>query len=223
MPTETKSEIGTAVVVGNPKSYALTAGKAYPVISVTGRRITIVNDNNITAAYMASVFRNEGKEEAIAKAAPKAVVYPTVDEILATFNYNITEGNISFDVQGNAVVINASLGNSGTSISCGIRQISGLNDFFEICTEYFEQELGHLPAELRDSIIDALFTASVLKFMENVTSVGLFLASTNTNHTEFARINALLAPYTVQSHTCDNPNSGNEIKLWVLEQQFDNE
>jgi len=209
------------VIVGNPKSFALTAGKEYNVLARDGKKISIVNDNNITASYYLSVFRGEGKA---VKPKEKAVVLPTVEEIMATFNYDIGEGNVSFQVQGLNHSIDTTLGNAGSAISCGIRQIFGLNIFIDVFTEYFEEEaLAHLPAELRDTVIDAMFLESVKKIMQNTTNVGMFLASTNTDYAEFDRIEAQFADLTIMNHTRINPNTGNEIKVWVLDQQFEHQ
>jgi hypothetical protein len=210
------------VIVGNPKSFALTQGNTYDVIERDGRKITIVNDNNVTSTYYASVFKDEGKSKAKAEAKPKAVVLPTTPEIMESFNYDLENGTIGFEVQGNPFVFATGLGNASTNISCGVRQIFGLNNFIDSCTEYLEENLPHIPAELRDEIVDAMFVAGVKALMENVTQVAMFLASTNTNYAEFSRLDAQLSPMTVASHTRMNPNSNNEIKVWVLDQQFTN-
>tara|TARA_R110000822_G_scaffold302649_2_gene426965 strand:+ start:17514 stop:18143 length:630 start_codon:yes stop_codon:yes gene_type:complete len=204
------------VIVGNPKGFALTQNKVYDVIEREGRKITIVNDNNITTSYYASVFKNEGKE--VVKAAPKV---PTVDEIIETVVIDLGQGAITFSISGAQFVVNNTLGNAGTNISCGIRQIFGINTFYDVFTEFLENEAAQLPAALRAQLVDALFKESVERLMQNVeTQVGLFTASTNTNYNEFTRIDNVLTPMTVANHTRINPNSGNEIKLWVLDQQY---
>tara|TARA_R110000851_G_scaffold315229_3_gene477580 strand:- start:8445 stop:9092 length:648 start_codon:yes stop_codon:yes gene_type:complete len=210
------------VKVGNPKSFALTQGKEYDVIarSADSKKITIVNDNNITASYFGSVFQNAGNVEKKA-AKPKAVVLPTVEEVMSTFHYDIGNGNVSFSVQGAEYEQSVVLGNASSNISCGIRQIFGLNTFIDSFTEFFENELNHIPATLRDELINAMLKASIMNIMENTTQVAMFVASTNTNYAEFGRIDAQLTPMTVSSFSRMNPNSGNEIKLWVLNQQFE--
>ena len=205
------------VVVANPKSFALTQNREYPVISKSDRKITIVNDNNITASYYSSIFKDI--VTAPKKKEPQAVVLPTVDEIIATFAYNLAANTISFSVQGTEHTIPYNLGNSGTSVSCGVRQISGLNEFFDVCTEYFEDNIDVLPVDLRNQVIDAMFGGSILAVMTNTTEVAMFILSTNTNYDEFSRIDAVLSIFSVADYTRNNPNSGNDIKLWVLNQQ----
>lgn len=206
------------VRVSNPKNFALTQGKEYEVIARNGRKISVINDNNITAEYFASVFQGEGAEVAPSKE-KKAPVLPTVQEVLATFIYDFNNNRLSFNIQGNNFTIDFVLGNSSTLISCGIRQIYSLNDFYDTLTEFFEEEISQIPAQLRNDIIDAMFVKSVEAVMQNVAGqVGMFVLSTNENTDYFPRMDNKLQPLSVVTHSMVNPNSGNPIKLWILTQ-----
>lgn len=206
------------VKVANPKNFALTQGKEYEVLARDGRKITIVNDKNVQAAYFCSVFENEGAEPK--KAAPKKPALPTANQVLDTFVYNMNANRIEFVVLGANFSIDIILGNSGTDVSCGIRQIFDINNFYDTLTEFFEEELPHIPVELRNTIIDGMFRKSVETVMHNVAdTVGMFIVSTNENTDYFPRVDSQLQPLTVASHSRVNPNSGNPIKLWILNQQ----
>lgn len=210
----------STVKVVNPKHFALTKGKEYDVLSTEGRQVSIVNDNNVTSSYWLSLFAEGKKDKEVAEPEP-VVVIPTADVILATLIVSTTE--INFTVNGSNYNTLNILGDSGTQISCGIRQISNVNAFIDVITEYIESELEELPAATRNEVVMAIFRKVILAQMQNVTAVGMFLVSTNTNYSEFARIDTILTEFTVASYTRENPNSGNEIKIWVLDQQFDND
>ena len=215
------------VKVGNPKDYNLTQGKLYELIQRDGNKLLIINDNNVQAFYYKTVFIGDGaevKEEAqkpVAVAAPVKPAFPTINAISKTFKYDLDNGKLSFSIDKDQHELELMLGNSGTEVSPAIRQIFHINEFYDSLTEYLENEIEDLTPKMRTEMVDMFFKMSVEAVMKNVkASVNMFVASTNTNYANFKSLCAILDPMSLGKFDKKNLKTGNNIRLWTLNQQF---
>lgn len=220
------------VKVANPKNYALTQGKPYEVLERDDNRVKVVNDHNVQAWYSKKLFFNGGKnlsdaqlqqaleENDMAPVAPAVPAFPDVNQVLEGLNYNIDAGRLEFTVGDNAHTVPIQLGNSSTEVSGAMRQIFKINDFYEALTEYLEENVEGADAAWRAAFVDGAFSKGVKALMANVQdTVKYFMVSTNENYASFNRINGVLTPLTVASDVSVNPQTGNNIKVWLLRQQ----
>ena len=114
----------------NPKNYKLTQGKVYEILDEEDGYFLLVNDSNKTVRYYSDLFGDV--EEAVEEVAPPPPPARTETDVISSLNvtYNHQRCTVTYvDLNNQTVNFQTStIGISGTDISCGIRQISGIND-----------------------------------------------------------------------------------------------
>lgn len=180
----------------NAKNYALTVGKEYNVVE-QGNYYVLTNDNNKNQRYYKTLFEDVVEEVEIPQ---------------STFSFNNTLLKIddeSLDLSDN---IHTSY------VSCGISEFTNLNGLF-----YFVNKSNfNLTDEVRKNILK-----EALDVIWNFNECPILLLSTNNNDDENEEINEY---YLQQKSIINevflgniteienqfNPNSDNEITLWVI-------
>lgn len=201
------------VVCKNPKGYKLTKGKEYPYTAKRNGYFYIVNDNGKKVKYYEDLF-DKPKVIREAKPVPKK---DTMEQILNTAGINLnTNGNgghrIYFTMDGRRISFNASVSmNLDSSISCGIKQVSGLNGLANSIVNGTPNNvpnranfMRHLYSKIISTVVDAC-------------SAGLVIMSTNTNAGNYSSVINCLDDIADQSIETHNPNSGNRIKMWTFD------
>lgn len=202
----------STVTVKNPKSFALTKSKKYEVLAEENNRVRIVNDNNIQAFYSLKLFKD-----------PKPVV-PILEEVKNSIVFDYNGGNnpqLTLTILGEAYSIPAELSMGESPISCGIATIKHINRFMTRKLAFIEAlNINGIDLPFKQNVVKAMFETAILGTMDaKAATYSMFLLSTNTNFDNFAMIDDILGAMIVADYTTMNPNSENEIKLWVLTQQ----
>lgn len=206
---------------GSNKS--IKKGNVYEVISETENRYSILNDKGIQKNYSKTLFKEEKKEIVV------------VNEINAETSVSAGGNSIDFHVEikiegfenfVDSFSIGAIL---DTDISCGIKQISGVDDimrFFNVLQEDFNDFIVENNININEDIDKDEFFKEIVAslfqdFLAEFESTSLYLLM-STNITENEDYNQFVIDELDNiSETTelsgDNPNSGNTIKLWVLQ------
>jgi len=189
------------LVCKNPKNYNLTAGKSYTVLEQIDHMITILNDTGKAANYNINLFE------------PLAVPFSINIEnnvVTVTKNNNTTETFSTLEFV-----------NKQTSyISCGIKEFSGINAL----TDYIDN-IDNVNTEQKIEILTAVLNHYLTD------DISMLLISTNTStdindeavqtqlvqrlHLIRSSFNQLL-DVEISDINNYNPNSGNQIVLWIL-------
>lgn len=226
---------------GNTKSISLNA--SYTVISETEKRYALVNDKGIQANYCKSLFteevatptRTRAPRVAAVPVAPAPVAVPNtqINEVDVTVSINYDDEENEFNVSlvattesgfrhENSIILKE----TSTSISCGIFQLTSLDNLCNTITLFKEQiftQLNNLQNTDVNVSQDDINTADILEsvineLVENAEDTGLLLLSTNTNSVlttpAYREVLDRMSATTVETL---NPNSGNRIKLWTLQ------
>ena len=226
---------------GNTKS--ISVNTSYTTISETEKRYTLVNDKGIQANYCKSLFteevatptRTRAPRVAAVPVAPAPVAVPNtqINEVDVTVSVNYDDEENEFDVSlvattesgfrhENSIILKE----TPTSISCGIFQLTSLDNLCNTITLFKEQiftQLNNLQNTDVNVSQDDINTADILEsvineLVENAEDIGLLLLSTNVNSTlttsEYREVLDRMSATTVETL---NPNSGNRIKLWTLQ------
>ena len=226
---------------GNTKS--ISVNTSYTTISETEKRYTLVNDKGIQANYCKSLFteevatptRTRAPRVAAVPVAPAPVAVPNtqINEVDVTVSVNYDDEENEFDVSLVATTEsgfrhenNITLSENTTSISCGIQQLTSLDNLCNTITLFKEQiftQLNNLQNTDVNVSQDDINTADILEsvineLVENAEDTGLLLLSTNVNSTlttsEYREVLDRMSASVVETL---NPNSGNRIKLWTLQ------
>ena len=226
---------------GNTKS--ISVNTSYTTISETEKRYTLVNDKGIQANYCKSLFteevatptRTRAPRVAAVPVAPAPVAVPNtqINEVDVTVSVNYDDEENEFNVSLVATTEsgfrhenNITLSEKTTSISCGIQQLTSLDNLCNTITLFKEQiftRLNNLQNTDVNVSQDDINTADILEsvineLVENAEDTGLLLLSTNVNSTlttsEYREVLDRMSASVVETL---NPNSGNRIKLWTLQ------
>lgn len=206
------------LICTNPKHYKLTLDKKYLVIEDEGETILIINDNNKTARYYKDLFE-EVEEEVIPE--PEPVVVRTEQDLIDS----ITSDGLNttyVDFNNQIVVINNTLSitSNENAFSCGIKKInnisSQLEEIYDMITETADTAEEDLSL-LTKAIIKHHFKNFIRVRSVGDYSGGIFLMSCNItgdNCLDEEIVDILNEISDFNTEPENNPNSGNQIKLW---------
>ena len=198
----------------NPKNYKLTQGKIYEILDEEDGYFLLVNDSNKTVRYYSDLF--DDIEEVIEEVAPPPPPARTEADVISSLNVTCGDQRCTVtyvDLNNQTVYFQTStIGISGTEISCGIRQISGINNILSSIDNNVSTADDDL-LELRKEIVKRVIS---LLIHYNRGNTRWMLMSTNSDdcYEDYFDVFDSLAQTNLGWET--NPNSGNEIKLWVF-------
>ena len=198
----------------NPKNYKLTQGKVYEILDEEDGYYLLVNDSNKTVRYYSDLFADG--EEPVEEVAPPTPPARTEADVISSLNvtYNDQRCSVTYvDLNNQFVTFQTStIGITGTEISCGIRQISGINDILSSIDNNVNTNEDDL-LELRKEIVKRVIS---LLIRYNRGNTRWMLMSTNDDviYEDYFEVFDSLAQTNLGWE--NNPNSGNDIKLWVF-------
>ncbi len=190
----------------NAKNYKLTEGQEYEILGEEDGYVRIINDSGKNVRYDSTLF--EEVEEIIPLPTPPA---RTEQDCINSITYS--GATLSYvDINENNKSINVSLTiqyNNG--FSCGINRIEGINN---LCDYLENEEFVEIEEDDFIELKKALFTTVFNYKINQSTSQGMWMCSTNqdTNNEDYHNILTELS--THDSGWFFNPNSTNQIKLW---------
>lgn len=198
----------------NPKNYKLTQGKVYKILDEEDGYFLLVNDSNKTVRYYSDLF--DDVEEAVEGVAPPPPPARTEADVISSLNVTCGDQRCTVtyvDLNNQTVNFQTStIGISGTGISCGIRQISGINNILSSIDNNVSTADDDL-LELRKEIVKRVIS---LLIRANRGTTRWMLMSTNNDdsYEDYFEVIDSLAQTNLGWE--NNPNSGNDIKLWVF-------
>ena len=198
----------------NPKNYKLTQGKVYEILDEEDGYFLLVNDSNKTVRYYSDLFGDV--EEAVEEVAPPPPLARTEADVISSLNVTCSGQRCSVTyVDLNNQTVNFQTDTiriSGTEISCGIRQMHGINDILSDIDNNVstaDDDLLELKKEIVKGVISLLIN-------RNRGNTRWMLMSTNNDSSfeDYFEVFDSLAQTNLGWE--NNPNSGNDIKLWVF-------
>lgn len=192
----------------NPKNYKLTQNKEYLIIEEDGDYYRLVNDNGRTVRYDQSLFNDVVEEIPVIPPPP-----PARTEQDCINSITINGETVSFvDMNNNIVSFNIQLQVTDSAISCGVYEMYRISDLMSAILNRVNQDEQDLP-----ELIKELFIRSIRYKVENSSDHRYMLLSTNYNDVYedfYTHLNELS---NFSSEWKENPNSGNNIKVWGLD------
>ena len=198
----------------NPKNYKLTQGKVYEILDEEDGYFLLVNDSNKTVRYYSDLFGDV--EEAVEEVAPPPPPARTEADVISslnvTYNNNICTVNY-VDLNNNTVnFTTASINVSTSSISCGIHQMYNINNVLSSIDNNVNTDEDDL-LELRKEIVKRV-TSLFIRYHRGNSRWMLMSTNNDDSYEDYFEVFDSLAQTNLGWE--NNPNSGNEIKLWVF-------
>lgn len=187
--------------------YNITVGNEYNLIQESQDFYFLVNDNQKTVKYGKQMF--ELLDDEVPQIAEPVIL--TEQQMIDSIVYDA--GTITFkNKEGEEVVLeNDDLEFDDTTISCGIEQVSELDTLIDNVNEICDNNLDDDYITLRK----AIFRTKIQKDVIGDTSKAMRIMSTTSGKDEnLLPVLDELAAWT--SNSVNNPNSGNNIKMWVF-------
>ena len=201
----------------NTKNYKLTEGKFYTCLREEESYYFIMNDAGTVVRYIKELF-----EPLIVAVENSIVESPQDIAPIQTRTWEDVKNSFEFGIQGVFKMIDLEnqekslnmlniFSNRESSISCGIREISGLNGLFDLIDSLFDDNDDYI-SEKQD-----IFKFILLKYNEFcVGSCALILYSTNLDNDYDGYFDVLDENCAYHTEHHDNPNTGNTIDLWTF-------
>ncbi len=192
----------------NPKSFNLTEGNEYEVLSSTDTRIQILNDNGLAANYALSLFQE----------------VPDVPEL--SYKFTILNDTIRLNINRSITPLFI-IDTTRVQCSCGVKQLDGISGVpNEIESALAKAHQSYNTPENVQAVTNAAFQFAVSQYTKRNRG-GILLASTNTskNGESFATnakgIEVLREAFNSLGDVCiaveaNNPNTDNNIILWTI-------
>ena len=203
----------------NPKNYKLTQGKVYEILDEEDGYFLLVNDSNKTVRYYSDLF--DDVEEAIETVEaftppPPSPPARTEADVISSLNVTCSGQRCTVtyvDLNNQTVNFQTStIGISGTDISCGIRQMHGINNILSSIDNNVSTADDDL-LELRKEIVKRVISLFI-RYNRNNTRWMLMSTNNDDSYEDYFEVIDSLAQTNLGWE--NNPNSENEIKLWVF-------
>jgi len=192
----------------NTGGYNLTEGNEYQILREENGFYILTNDRGRTVRYSDEFF-----EDIVEEAATVARTEADVIRSIEVEDRTIVFTDINGDLQ---TITNPFSTDQRMRASCGIKDVAGLNDF---CRN-IDTEIDRYEDDDYLDLRKALFTAGINKFIKNSQhNAALYALSTAISDIDTIYIEKLDELATMTSEIVRNPNSGNDIKLWVFNRE----
>lgn len=197
----------------NSRNYRLTEGNDYTVVRETDNFYYIANDRDTVARYSKTLFTEVVEEEE--ESEPELALEEKRQLILnglSVTNNHILIQDTTLDIR---ISVDNPLGNNATNISCGVRQLFNLND---LATAIQSPDfIGHFDSNIVTNEFKIELYKRIIEKRSEILSSNVVLLSTNiTDNGYFSLIDGALSQLCDTSTVAYNNNSGNDIKLWVI-------
>ena len=189
-----------------PKNYNLTLDKEYKVEEESSDFYTLKNDNDIIVKYRTNLFINKVESE---------------EDIISSLK--ITDNHrIRLLKNGEPILLDFTdkLNYLDTAISCGIYQLSGINELIGDIRDTIINIFG--TQETYSNLIQDIFELQILDKIEKMLEIEdilYILFSTNTNNNFFYLQEPVMDDLCKRVALGINPNTENEIILWLYKNE----
>ena len=208
------------LICTNPKTYKLTLGVKYTIITDEGDSVMIINDNNKAARYYKELFE-EVDDEIIPE--PEPVVVRTEQDLIDSIT-SVGLMTTCVDFQNENIIIPNTLnivGNSN-SFSCGVKNITDITEQLDIIYDNIsntEDIIGEDLPMLTKAIVKHHFKNFIKHQVSHGFNAGVYLMSCNISgdvgtglNEETVNILNEISDFNTEPQL--NPNSGNYIMIW---------
>ena len=194
----------------NPKNYKLTLNSQY-LVEEDGDFYLVVNDNGKNVRYAQDLFEDVQVvvQQPVIPEPPRRTEQDCINSI------NINGRTISYtDINNNNISFEWNYGYSDTNISCGIEQLYRIDNLMNSISDNVNTDGNDF-----EDLVEELFVRT-LKRVISTRENRFVLISTAYNDEYEDFYNHLGDLSCAETDWLENPNSGNEIKMWTINNEF---
>jgi len=206
----------------NSMNYSITRGNQYEVEidPKNKKRYILKNDRNIRTKYGINLFKN------VIKAVPESqpilpqVVRNNIADILngISKNDNVFTYEVIRGVRKTLTHLNLTETNIG--ISCGLIGVHGINrvysNIINSLSRYNLNDENQLTQAEITQITNRMFQMILTSYMRDLGYGGVIFSTSITGNEFFEDIDDVMSTFETTSTRLNNPNSGNEIIVYVI-------
>ena len=190
--------------------YNITIGNTYNLLQESQDFYWLVNDNQKTVKYGKNMFELI-EDEIIPEPIP--VVQRTEADMVDSVT--ISGSTLSYiNLDNNIVNFSVGLEENDTNISCGIGQLSGINSLVSIINSRVPQDDDYI--DLRKELLRKYLISNAKSNDYRDENAAMWLISTAIKDIDEDMISVLDEVADTVSEVKNNPNSGNDIKMWIF-------
>lgn len=194
----------------NPKNYKLTLNSQY-LVEEDGDFYLVVNDNGKNVRYAQDLFEDVQVvvQQPVIPEPPRRTEQDCINSI------DVHGRTISYtDINNNNISFEWNYGYSDTNISCGIEQLYRIDDLMNLILDNVDTDDNDFEDLIKELFVRTL--KSVISTREN-----RFVLISTAYDNEFEDFYRYLSELShVETGWMVNPNSGNEIKMWTINNEF---
>lgn len=194
----------------NPKHYKLTLNSQY-LVEEDGDFYKLTNDNGKNVRYAQDLFEDVQVvvQQPVIPEPPRRTEQDCINSI------NVNGRIISYtDIDNNNISFEWNYGYSDTSISCGINQLYRIDDLMDSILDNVNTDDNDFEDLIKELFVRTL--KSVISTKEN-----RFVLISTAYNDEYEDFYSYLDELSqVETEWLENPNSGNEIKMWTINNEF---
>lgn len=190
----------------------LTINKEYENVIEDGEAYVVPNDSGFRSRYAKKYFRVV-PETPTTQPRPAQPVTRNLLNVL-TMNYHENDGGDYLEIILNGISRNININLEISTISCGIYEVYGIQEIKRVVNEMYNNKQQNIVGT-REEFFRAVMEYFIAQLRNN-TSRAFFLMSDNNNTANSDIYDSILSTLAVGNFSRSNPNSGNNITLWII-------
>ena len=190
----------------------LTINKEYENVIEDGEAYVVPNDSGFRSRYAKKYFRVVPETPAT----PPQPAQPVTRNLLGvlTMNYHENDGGDYLEIILNGISRNININLEISTISCGIYEVYGIQEIKRVVNEMYNNKQQNIVGT-REEFFRAVMEYLIAQLRNN-NSRAFFLMSDNNNTANSDIYDSILSTLAVGNFSRSNPNSGNNITLWII-------
>ena len=190
----------------------LTINKEYENVIEDGEAYVVPNDSGFRSRYAKKYFRVV-PETPTTQPRPAQPVTRNLLGVL-TMNYHENDGGDYLEIILNGISRNININLEISTISCGIYEVYGIQEIKRVVNEMYNNKQQNIVGT-REEFFRAVMEYLIAQLRNN-NSRAFFLMSDNNNTANSDIYDSILSTLAVGNFSRSNPNSGNNITLWII-------
>lgn len=190
----------------------LTINKEYENVIEDGEAYVVPNDSGFRSRYAKKYFRVV-PETPTTQPRPAQPVTRNLLDVL-TMNYHENDGGDYLEIILNGISRNININLEISTISCGIYEVYGIQEIKRVVNEMYNNKQQNIVGT-REEFFRAVMEYLIAQLRNN-NSRAFFLMSDNNNTANSDIYDSILSTLAVGNFSRSNPNSGNNITLWII-------
>lgn len=194
----------------------LTINKEYENVIEDGEAYVVPNDSGFRSRYAKKYFRVVPETPTTQPRPAQPVTRNLLDVLTMNYHENdlVSKREDSLEIILNGISRNININLEISTISCGIYEVYGIQEIKRVVNEMYNNKQQNIVGT-REEFFRAVMEYLIAQLRNN-NSRAFFLMSDNNNTANSDIYDSILSTLAVGNFSRSNPNSGNNITLWII-------